>query len=210
MSCTGARRPAVIGPVGDPGRVAERLERETPVDGPLQINFRWRLNEERQRHSGVGVARIEPPYRARLDLFTDDLESVVTAVLVDGSLVLPPGSRDDILPPVDLMWATLGVFRPHGARLLDGDRLENGGTRLRYAYPDGSELHYEVDDGALRSVELVQDGRVVQWVELTREAEGSVPSEARYRNLPAFRELTIVREELVEVPPFDPEIWDPA
>lgn len=190
--------------------MAERLERETPVDGPLQINFRWRLNEERQRHSGVGVARIEPPYRARLDLFTDDLESVVTAVLVDGSLVLPPGSRDDILPPVDLMWATLGVFRPHGARLLDGDRLENGGTRLRYAYPDGSELHYEVDDGALRSVELVQDGRVVQWVELTREAEGSVPSEARYRNLPAFRELTIVREELVEVPPFDPEIWDPA
>jgi hypothetical protein len=72
------------------------LERETPLKEPLQINFRWRLNEARQRHSGIGVARIEPPYRARLDLFTDDLESVVTAVLVDGSLVLPPGSRDDI------------------------------------------------------------------------------------------------------------------
>ncbi|MGD8279670.1 MAG: hypothetical protein PVJ80_00140 [Gemmatimonadota bacterium] len=210
VSCAGGRRPAVIGPVPDPARVAEALERETPLEEPLQINFRWRLNEDRQRHGGIGVARVEPPYRARLDLFTDDLESVVTAVLVDGSLVLPPGSRDDILPPVDLMWATLGVFRPHDARLVDGQLLEGGATRLRYAYPDGSELHYQIQEGALRSVELVREGRVAQWVELTLEAGSRYPAEAKYRNLPAYRELTIVREELAVVAPFDPEIWDPV
>jgi hypothetical protein len=199
-----------MGPVTDAPRLAATLEEETSLQEALQINFKWHLNEARQRHRGIGVVRVEPPYRARVDLFTDDLESVLSAVLVDGELRLPPGSRDDILPPTDLMWGAFGVIRPHDVRLLGGDRLEGDGTRLRYAYDDGTELHYEVVNGLLRSVELLDDGHVAQSVAVDMPVEGRYPMEATYRNLTAFRELTITRESLEEVPPFDPDIWDPA
>jgi hypothetical protein len=81
--------------------------------------------------------------------------------------------------------------------------------RLRYAYDDGTELHYEVVAGLLSSVELLDDGHVVQRVEVSNEG-GRYPVEAKYRNLTAFRELTIVRESLERVDAFDAGIWDPT
>jgi len=200
----------VIGPVTDADGAAATLSQETRLEEPLQIVFAWRLNEARQRHEGRGVARIEPPYRARLDLFTNDGETVLSAALVDGELRLPPGSRDDILPPTDLMWGTLGIFRPHGVRLLGGDVLEGDAMRLRYAYENGTELHYEVMAGLLSSLELLEDGHVVQRVEVDMAGDGRYPVEATYRNLTAFRELTIVRESLERHETFDPLTWDPA
>jgi hypothetical protein len=199
----------VIAPLGDPATAATDIERETRLDEPVQITFEWSLSEARQRHRGRGVARVEAPYKARLDLFTTDLELVLSAALVDGELRLPPGSRDDILPPTDLMWAALGIVRPHGARLIGGDELEGSAMRLRYAYDDGTELHYEVVAGLLSSVELLDDGHVVQRVEVSNEG-GRYPVEAKYRNLTAFRELTIVRESLERVDAFDAGIWDPT
>ncbi|HET9949777.1 MAG TPA: hypothetical protein VFQ22_12710, partial [Longimicrobiales bacterium] len=80
---------------------------------------------------------------------------------------------------------------------------------LRYAYPDGTELHYRASDGALRALELLEDGRVVQRVEITG-MDGRWPTEAVYRNLGDFRELTLVRDSLAVVEPFDPEIFDPV
>lgn len=201
---------AVIGPVTDAQGAARDLERDTRLEEPLQITFSWRLNEARQRHQGRGVARIEPPYRARLDLFTHDLETVVSAVLLDGELSLPPGSRDDILPPTDLMWGTLGIVRPHDVRLLGGDRLEGDAMRLRYAYEDGTELHYQMVAGLLSSMQLLEGGHVVQRVELEGEPGSRYPVEATYRNLTAFRELTIVRESLEQVEPFSADTWEPA
>lgn len=209
-SACGPRRLAVIAPVGDPSAAAAQLERDTRLEEPVQITFAWSLNEDRQRHRGRGVARIEPPYRARLDLFTTDLELVLSAALVDGELRLPPDSRDDILPPTDLMWGALGIFRPHDVRLLGADRLEGDATRLRYAYEDGMELEYEVVDDLLSRLELLDGGHVVQRVELTHDDPSRYPSEAKYRNLTAFRELTIVREGVEPVDSFDPGIWDPA
>ena len=209
LGCAGGRL-AVIGPVPDAGGAATTLSEATRLEEPLQIVFAWRLNEARQRHEGRGVARIEPPYRARLDLFTTDGETVMSAALVDGELRLPPGSRDDILPPTDLMWGALGIFRPHGVRLLGGDVLEDDATRLRYAYEDGTELHYEVMAGLLRSLELLEDGHVVQRVEVDMAGDGRYPVEATYRNLTAFRELTIMRESLEIHEPFAPDTWDPA
>lgn len=208
-SCAG-RRLAVVAPLSDAAGLAASLEQDTRLSESVQINFEWHLNEARQRHRGIGVARVEPPYRARLDLFTDDLETVLSAVLVDGELRLPPDSREDILPPTDLMWGTLGIFRPHDVRLLGGDRLEGDATRLRYAYTDGSELHYEVMEGLLRSLELLEDGYVVQRVEVSMEGGDRYPVEATYRNMAEFRELTILRRSLEEVAPFDPSIWNPA
>jgi hypothetical protein len=210
VSACGPRRLAVIAPVGDPRGAATELERETRLEEPVQITFAWSLNEDRQRHRGRGVARVEPPYRARLDLFTTDLELVLSAALIDGELRLPPGSREDILPPTDLMWGALGIFRPHGARLIGADELEGGAMRLSYVYEDGTELQYEVVSGLLSSLELLDDGHVVQRVEVANGADSRYPVEAKYRNLTAFRELTLVRESLEPVEAFDPDIWDPA
>jgi hypothetical protein len=209
VGCSG-RQITVIGPVPNADGAAATLTQDTRLQEPLQIVFAWRLNEARQRHEGRGVARIEPPYRARLDLFTMDGETVMSAALVDGELRIPPGSRDDILPPTDLMWGTLGIFRPHGVRLLGGDVLEGDAMRLRYAYEDGTELHYQVMAGLLNSMELLEDGHVVQRVEVDMAGDGRYPVEATYRNLTAFRELTIVRESLETHEPFDLMTWDPA
>jgi hypothetical protein len=205
------REPAVIGPVGDAETAAVQLRDETGLEDPLRIVFDWALNDQGQRVQGSGVARVEPPYRARLDLFLDNGETVISAALVDGDLRLPAGSPDDILPPPDLMWGVLGVFRPVGdARLIGADRLEGEAIRLRYQHDDGREVHYRVMDGALRVLELVEGGHVVQRVDVAAERVERYPVEATYRNLAEFRELRLVRQSLSVVDAFDPEIWDPA
>jgi len=206
----GPHRLAVIGPIGNAAGSARGLRRSTELVEPIRIDFSWQLNEAGSRLSGVGVARVEPPYRARLDLFLENHESLLSVALVDDDLRLSYGARDDILPPVDLMWATLGVFRPLGdAVLVGGDRLEGDAQRIRYRHPDGTELHYEVAGGTLRLVELLEGDAVVQWVRVAGFADGRYPREATYRNLLAYRELKITRKELRRVESFDPTIWDP-
>jgi hypothetical protein len=207
----GPRRLAVIGPVGDPEGAAIELRDGTGLEDPLRIDFDWELNDGGQRVEGRGVARVEPPYKARLDLFLDNGETVISAALVDGELRLPPGSPDDILPPPDLMWGALGVFRPEGdAELVGADQLEEGAVRLRYRRQDGTEIHYQIVGGALSALELLERGSIVQRVDVAPERVERYPVEATYRNLAEFRELKLVRESLSVVETFDPEIWDPA
>jgi hypothetical protein len=156
------------------------------------------------------VARVEPPYRARLDLFLDNGETVIAAAVVGDELRLPPGAPDDVLLPVELMWGTLGVFRPlPDARLLGGDRLDNDAQRLRYAAGSGRELHYEVDGARLAAVEVLEGASLVEWVRLNGGSAGSFPEVVTYRNLVDFRELQIVRTEVAAADSFDPAIWDP-
>jgi hypothetical protein len=205
------RELAVIGPVADPQTTARALGDDTGVEDPLRIVFGWELNDAGQRVEGRGVARIEPPYKARLDLFLDNGETVISAALVDGDLRLPPGSPDDILPPPDLMWGALGIFRPVGdAQLVGADRLEGDAVRLRYRHDDGREVRYQVEEGVLTALELLQGGRVVQRVDVAPERIERYPVEATYRHLGEFRELKLVRESISVVEAFDPEIWDPA
>ena len=210
LAACGGQRATVIGPVNDAEALAVELQHDTSLETPLRIVFDWHLNEAGQRVEGRGVARIEPPYRARLDLFLDNGETVISAALVEGDLRLPLGSPAEILPPPDLMWGTLGVFRPHhGARLVGGDRLEGEARRLRYTYDDGTELHYHVADKLLKSLEVIEGESVVQRVLVNLDGNGRYPVEATYRNLADFRELRLVRESLEIVPPYDPDIWDP-
>jgi hypothetical protein len=210
LTACAAGRPAVVGPVPQPGGLASGLERATGLEEPARVDFRWELNEEGSRVRGVGVARVEPPYRARLDLFLEGGETVTSAAVVDGELRLPPGAPDDVLPPVDLMWVTLGVFRPlEGAELVGADRLDNDAERLRYRYADGRELQYETTGARLRRVDLLEGSSVVQWVRLAHAPEDRFPASVTYRNLQDFRELVIERTAWRPAEPFDPAIWDP-
>jgi len=204
------RGPAVVAPAVDAERLASSLEDRTSLDGPIRVMFAWSLNESGVRVKGRGVARIEPPYRARLDLFMGNGETVVSAALVDGDLRIPPGMPDGILPPPDLMWGVLGVFRPEtGTELLGADRMDDGSLELRYRYPDGRVLTFQVMDERVRSMELSQDGHVVQRVALDLQDGNRYPEEATYRNLAAFRELKLTRETLEHVGPYPPDIFDP-
>ena len=209
-SACGPRRLAVVGTVPDAEGTASALRTRTSLEEPLRIVFGWQLNEAGRRVEGRGVARVEPPYRARLDLFLHNGETVISAALVDDDLRLPAGAPDDILPPGDLMWGVLGVFRPPaGTELLGAERLEGDATRLRYAYPAGAELHYEIMDGSVRTLELLERGQVVQRVRLEPASGDRYPVEATYRNMTDFRELRLERESLQAVDSFDVAIWDP-
>lgn len=203
--------PVVVAPAPDPEQVALALEHRTSLTEPVRIVFGWQLNEAGMRVRGRGVARIEPPYKARLDLFLGNGETVVRAALVEGELRLPPGAPEGILPPADLMWGVLGVFRPlYGTELLGADRLEGDALQLRYRYADERVLHLRVHEGRVRALEMFQGGTAVERVELGLEEGNRFPMEATYRNLSAFRELKLTRESVERVESYPPDIWDPA
>jgi hypothetical protein len=210
LAACGPSRLAVLGPVPDAAGTASALEDRTRLEEPLQLIFEWQANDGGVRARGRGVARVQPPYMARLDLFLANDETVLRAALVDGELRLPPEAPDDMLPPPDLMWGALGILRPDSEAVLrGGDRLEDGSVRLRYAYPDGVELHYQVSDGVLTRIDQIEGGRVVQEVTLFFAEEGRYPTGATYRHRTEFRELRMTRESIEAVPPFDDEIWNP-
>lgn len=197
-------------PAIDAERAATVLGATTRLEEPARIVFTWSLNDRDLRLSGRGVARVEPPYRARLDLFLDNGEAVVAAALVGDELRLPPGAPEGIIPPPDLLWGVLGVFHPGGrAALLGADAPDTGRVRLRYGYPDGTRLHYTVAGSRLYQVELLRDGSVVQRASMEPGREGErYPREAVYRDLEAFRELTITRESVEHVESYPPDIWN--
>jgi len=208
--CT-THRPAVVGPAVDAQHTALDLEDRTRLRRPSRIMFQWELNESGVRVHGRGVARLESPYRARLDLFLGNGETVVRAALVGEDLRLPPGTPRDILPPPDLMWAVLGVFRPEqGSKLMGADRLVGGALRLRYLCPDGEQLRYRIEDGRVTTLEVLDGGHTTQQVRLSLSGDSRYPVEATYRNMKAFRELKLKRESVEQVDAFPPEIWNPV
>jgi len=194
----------------DAERLLATLERRTKLEEPARILFEWSLNEQGVRVSGRGVARIEPPFRARLDLFMGNGQTIARAALVDDDLRIPPGVPEGIIPPPHLLWTALGVFRPGADAAFLGARSETGGDiSLRYLYANGQELKYRVVGGEIRGAELLEGGHVVQRVELDQDREERYPGEATYRNLAAFRELKLTKQSVENVESYPPDIWYP-
>lgn len=208
-ACGAPPPPPAPDPAIDGDRVATVLQAATRLQHPTRIVFRWSLDDRDLRLDGRGVARVEPPYRARLDLFLGNGETVVAAALVGHDLRLPPGAPQGIIPPPDLLWATLGVFHPDpNAALLGADAPEAERVRLRYGAPGGIRLHYTVAGPRIHQVELLRDGSTVQRVAVD-VADGAerTPHRAVYRDLAAFRELTITRESVEQVEAYPADIW---
>jgi hypothetical protein len=202
IACAGAgAAPRVVEPQIEAEKVAASV-----LERPLEIVFDWTLQEREARFAGQGVARIAPPHHARVDLFGPRGEAYLAAVLVDFELRLPQGVGDVPLPPPSLFWSVLGVFRPPpGARLAATAR--NG---------EGSELEYEREDDVwkfrfhgdrLDRAEWVgsSDGR--RTVEISGDASHGLPTQAVYRDWPAFRELRLTVKRVLEVDDFPAEIW---
>lgn len=208
-ACAGGR-PAVLGPLEAPGGVERGLVLGTQLREPTRIDFAWELNERGARMNGVGVARLDAPYRARLDLFLNNGEGVASAAVVEDELRLPPGGDRKLLPPIDLLWGVVGVFRPiPGTSLTGADRLEGGMFRLRYRNPEGVEVRFEGERDTLRIVEVIDRESVVEWLRLSADRLNGYPRDVVYRNLAEFRELKISVRMVRAAEPFDPAIWDP-
>ena len=180
------------------------------VPRPSRIVFRWRAQEDGFRNEGTGVARVEPPYRARLDLFLDNGETFASAALVEDELRIPASLPTELVPPPPLMWAVFGVFRPGaGARMVEG-RIAGGTMQLDYDLPNRERVRFRLRDRGVVNAERLERGSVVETVFLSAGEGGTMfPAEATYRNLPDYRELRLTLESIDHVDSFTPDIWYP-
>jgi hypothetical protein len=189
--------------------IARAAVAATAPAAPVRAVFDWRLQERDARFSGRGAARIEPPYRGRVDLFGPRGESVLSAAVVEGELRLPPGGTTGAVPPSPLLWSALGVVRPPDGAELTGTWQDGARTRLEYTR-GGERWTFTLHDQRLRSVEWRGEGGGRQTVELRGDAPRGLPGEATFRDWAAFVELVLTLEQVTDADPFPPETWTPG
>ena len=168
------------------------------VKGHQQMVFRWEYVDLALAAKGEGVARIASPDSVRLDFYLDGGLGGGFAILIGDSLSTPGG--DDVrryLPPVPLLWATLGRLRVPSvadtSATVDGDAVRADiGRNPTWRVTFVSER--------LTRLERIVDGRRLEWVSKTG-------TDVRYQNERASRSLTLKISRTNEVAPFDSEIW---
>ena len=198
-------------PILDSDQAVLRASRDNPSPNTSQVTFRWTVREPDLRLEGMGVARLQHPDRARLDLFMENGEAVLAASLVEDRLRAREGTQLRVVPSPALLWASLGVFRPgEGATLLGAEAFDDDAFRLRYRLPDGDELRYELRSGRMTEVELRHEGSATHRIALNREGGGELPREATYRNLATFSELKVTVETVERVDSHPSDIWYPT
>lgn len=216
LSLLAACAPAAVqtpGPQGPPQpQLAQQLITATALQRPLQIVFAWTFTEENARFSGRGATRVEPPYRARLDLFGPRGETYLAAAAVGDTLRLPPNMATQlrsIVPPVALLWTALGVLRaPEGATL---NSTAQRGDTLVLGYNRGDERwSFRSVAGRLQYAEWNGPNSGRRTVELRGTGAFSLPAVAVYRDWAAFRELTLTLEQANEAASFPADIWFPG
>lgn len=205
----GTSRPLPPGTV--PDAAARAASASTMPTSPVQITFGYRLREADLRFNGRGVARIQPPYRVRIDLFSSQGEGLFRAALVGSDLRVPPGVPRELAPPPALLWAAVGVFRPDAdLHLLDGRLNGEGNTVLRYEGPGQRELRFTLADDRLVRAEIRETGHVIEEVDLKLDENEDSVVETVYRNHPLFLELTFSLESVETVDSFPWDIWYPG
>lgn len=208
ISACGPGRVVVIEPPVNAQEIVSRLESRERLTVPLRVVFDWEMSEQGVRVDGRGSARMEPQFKARLDLFLGNNEPAGSAAAVDDDLRVPTEFPPQVLPPVNLLWSALGVFRPGlGTALLGAERVE-GGVHLSYGLPGGDTAVYRLVDGLIERVEVFREGTVVQRLTLERD-DLQIPIEAVYRDLVDVLELRLVRESVAQTEPFPSDIWMP-
>ena len=197
-----------------PGTIEPGVEAQavaaTRFEDRLHITFRWTFTEQQSRFSGEGATRMEPPYRARLDLFGPRGEAYVSAALVEYDLRLPPGASTDLLPPPTLLWSALGVLLPPRGATLTRATRDGAETQIEYT-ESGGRWRFTLEGNRLRRAEWEGgQGRGRRTVEIRAYGERDVPSQVVYRDWLAFRELTLTLNQVDDADPFPPDTWYPG
>ena len=198
-------------PIMDMDQAVLRASRGNPFPATSTVIFRWRVNAPDLRLEGNGVARLQNPDLARLDLFMENGEAVLAAGLVEDQLWAHEEKALEFVPTPALLWAFLGVFRPgEDATRLGGEDFENDVSRVRYGLPDGDELWYVLRSGRLSEVELRHEGHAVHDVTLKLEDGRELPAEATYHNVAAFSVLRVTVDTVERVDSHPSDIWYPV
>lgn len=185
--------------------LARQLEKATALDRPLRVEFHWTAQEGDARFRGEGVARLQPPYLARLDLFGPRGEGYLSAAVDGAELTLPRGADAGLLPPVALLWTLFGVFlEPERFTLQATDH--DGVTELGYL-SDSESLRFSFRGDTLRFAERMVGRGHRETVEITATGTFGRPEAVLYRDWSAFRELSIEVVDIDEVAPFPSDIW---
>lgn len=164
-----------------------------------KIVFLWNYADQNFRAKGDGAARVAPPDSVRLDLFVGGGYGSGSAVLVGDRLLTHGDDRmRSYLPPVPFLWAALGRFTvppaADTAARVDGDTL-----RVEIGHDPAWRAIFAAKE--LRRIELIEGGRIQQWV--TRDSAGHV----HYEHERARRSLDFTVTRVDTVPAFDAAIW---
>lgn len=198
------------GPSVDAAELSRTAVDASLLDEPYRLVFDWSVNEPDLRASGRGVARVEPPYRARIDLFSSNGDRILVAALVDDEVRVPEGLPATV-PPGPLLWGVLGVLRPGpGAHPSGGDRSSGVPSRIQYRIAGGGELDVRLSSGRIERMDL-RDGSGAREEVRLRFGEGErFPREATYRHHGDVRELRLQLEDVQRVEVFPSDIWSPG
>lgn len=207
----GACAPAVAPLTGTP--TVAILPPAGGAPAPQLLRFTWRYEDETFEAGGDGAVRVAPPDRARLDFFLANGLAGGYAILVGDSLEIPGIDLvRRFLPPVPLLWATLGrrvvPAAPDTVARVAGDTVRADIGTLQGADAAGADgrawrLHYA--RGALVRMERIEGGRVVEWIR--REPAPGVLWRLQYVHERGGRRLTIGVTDTTTVEGFDAGIW---
>ncbi|MEO8880940.1 MAG: hypothetical protein ABI446_11150 [Gemmatimonadaceae bacterium] len=164
-----------------------------------KIVFQWDYSQPELRIRGDGVARVSAPDSARLDFFVNG-QGTGHALLVGDKIRLQDGQEvmRDFLPPAPLLWAALG--RLHVPAAADTTvRVDSDTLRVDIGHQPGWRATF--DGEQLRRLELIDGGRIPQWV--SRPAVGPI----RYEQPHLRRTLLLTISRVDTVPGFDASIW---
>ena len=161
--------------------------------------FDWKYEDPDIHASGDGALRASYPDSARLDLFVGGGMGGAAAVLIGDQLRAPgPEALRRMIPPPPLLWAAVGRLAvPPAADTtarLDGDTLRADIGR-------GNVWRVTIAGGALRRLERIDDGRIVQSV--VRADDRHV----RYFDAASRRSLELVITSVDSNTDFDASIW---
>lgn len=206
----GGAGPGSVGPALDAQAVAAAASVANRIPETAQLNFEWSLREPNLNVHGEGVVRVQPPARARVDLFLGEGTSVLAVALVGDDLRVPRGAPRGVIPSAPLLWATFGIFRPGDASVILGAEQVGERVRLRYRLPDSNEIHYYLVEHRVVRVEMYVDDELVHEVDLDVPDPTQLATESIYRNNPSFRELKVSVSTVEKMNGFPERIWSPG
>jgi hypothetical protein len=166
---------------------------------PQKVSFKWELDQGPIVARGDGVARLEAPDHARVDLFLGGgFGAAAAAVLVGDSLLVPPGSNGrDLVPPAPLLWAALGRL---ALPAVSDTLIRVSGDTLRASLGNPVQWRVTAVRSQLTRVERISGDRIVEWVD-------RIPGKKIRYELSGRRSLVLNIEIQQPVPPFDASIW---
>ena len=207
LACAPAARPLV----GAPTRAV--LPPSSMAAGAQVLRFSWTYKDETFEATGDGAVRAQAPDRARLDFFLRNGMAGGYAILLGDSLFVPGVDLvKRLLPPVPLLWSSLGRLalpptRDTTARI-DGDtlRADLGVLRGRDASgADGRAWRLAFGGTTLARVERIEDGKVIEWMSRRRGVNGQW--QLLYVHERGKRRLAIAVTDTMTVEGFDDAIW---